>query len=131
VGNINGHAWSDSVGWIATVDTWGAGGCPSNPCKTTINNSGKISGWLKVMNATNGWDGWIHIGDTGNNLSYGLDFNYGQITGWAWGSDVVGWVFFAANLSCSAFNGNVCTHGYWVFRDTETMISNQDGGTDN
>jgi hypothetical protein len=130
VGNIEGHAWSEHVGWVATVTALGGSGCPSNPCKTTIQNNGKIHGWLKVLNATNGWDGWIHIGSTSSNGTYGLQFNYGQITGWAWGSNVTGWIFFSAHLSCSSFEGDLCEDGGWVFRDTETLIVDQEGGDD-
>jgi hypothetical protein len=121
-GDITGYAWSETVGWIS-ANSSDLTGCPSNPCSFRVLNSGKVIGWIKVKSAGGGWDGFIHIGDNPQG-SYGVDFTYGALTGWAWGDTVMGWIFFSADLPCSSFNGNVCNgRETWMFRDTETVIA--------
>lgn len=125
-GTITGYAWSDSVGWISAQSA-DLTGCPQNPCSFRVQNSGKVDGWIKVLNPGSGSDGWINM--TGDSPSpgggtWGIEFTYGTLTGWAWGHTVVGWVFLSANLPCSSFRGNVCNgRDTWMFRDTETVIA--------
>jgi hypothetical protein len=48
-----------------------------------------MTGWAKAIAADgNGWDGWISFAGTG----YGPTLSGSNITGYAWGSDVVGWI---------------------------------------
>ena len=89
-GVISGYAWSDSIGWIS-ANSSDLTGCPSGPCTVTL-TGGVLSGWLKALSAdNNGWDGWISLSGSG----YGPTVTNGLFSGYAWGSDVVGWVSFA------------------------------------
>ena len=86
-GIISGYAWSENIGWISFDQT---GGCPSgSSCQAKIDPSTyEVSGWARALAYGDGWDGWIRLD--------GVKLN--EITkefeGWAWGSDVVGWISF-------------------------------------
>ncbi len=99
-GNISGYAWSSNVGWVSFNQT-DLGGCPAggSGCTATMNLSG-LSGWARVCTGTtnkdcqsagrtDGFDGWISLD--------GVTFDGGTKTfgGYAWGSNVVGWVDFS------------------------------------
>lgn len=88
-GTISGYAWSDNIGWVSAQAT-DVSGCPTSPCTPTMNiSTGAVAGWLKALSANgNGWDGWISLSGT----NYGPTLSNGNFTGYAWGSDVVGWV---------------------------------------
>src|SRR3989338_2718317 len=92
-GKLSGYAWSDNIGWI-TANESELSGCPSNPCRAKWNGN-QLAGWLKALaggtSSSGGWDGWISL--SGSN--YGVVDNNGVISGYAWGSDVVGWVDFS------------------------------------
>ena len=99
-GNLSGYAWSETVGWIS-FDRSQTGAPPSDdPCPdgsciakiTPLDQLGKsdvaIKGWARVLSAdSNGWDGWIKFTDAYIDSS-------GNWHGWAWGSNVVGWISF-------------------------------------
>ena len=73
-GGMTGYAWSDNIGWIQFNGIVNLG-------------TGAVSGWASALSADNlGWDGQI-------NLS-GLTLSGTSFSGFAWGSDVVGWVDF-------------------------------------
>ncbi len=84
-GGFSGYAWSDRVGWIkflgdrARVCSATAGGDCSNEI------SENVSGWDGLIKLTGAQYGVRTVGtpDTGCSLS-----------GYGWGSDVVGWVHF-------------------------------------
>ncbi|MDO8514561.1 MAG: hypothetical protein Q7S50_03395 [bacterium] len=92
-GNLSGYAWSDNVGWIS-ANTSDVSGCPTSPCAPKIAN-GALTGWLKVLSGgsaqSGGWDGWISL----NGSNYGVTFESGTFSGYAWGDVNVGWVSFA------------------------------------
>ena len=98
---MNGYAWSSNIGWIDF----------SNATFNSV--SGVISGTAQVLagedKTTDGWDGIIQLSDT-TPFAYNVDVqNNSEAEGWAWGSDVVGWVSF----NCS--NLNTCgTVDYFV-----------------
>lgn len=101
-GKLSGYAWSDNIGWISANDA-DLAGCPSNPCTAKFNNS-QLNGWMKALaggsSGSGGWDGWISLSGSG----YGVTkSSVGVVSGFAWGSTVVGWVDFsyAAPLSPS------------------------------
>ncbi|HHD92307.1 MAG TPA: hypothetical protein ENL06_01615 [Candidatus Portnoybacteria bacterium] len=86
-GSISGFAWSENIGWIdfdasdathpsATVDTSKLG---------TANAS--VTGWARAVAHGGGWDGWIKF--TNVYIDSSNDWH-----GWAWGSDVIGWISF-------------------------------------
>lgn len=116
-GAMSGFAWSENIGWISFNST-DVIGCPTNPCAPTLNTStGVVDGWARACagtingnctggSRTDGWDGWIHLrrdsdADGIINTDIGVAASdYGVFVvgcnwdGWAWGSDVVGWIHF-------------------------------------
>jgi hypothetical protein len=118
-GTITGYAWSDSIGWIS-ANASDLSGCPSAPCTATISNTGAFSGWLKALTADNkGWDGWISL--SGTAPSYGPIASSCAISGYAWGSDVVGWVDFSkGRIGTSTSDVYTCTNGNATIVDTHT-----------
>lgn len=93
-GTISGYGWSEHVGWVSAQSS-DLAGCPSAPCTATINSSGALQGWMRVLaggtSQSGGWDGFIRL--SGSN--YGpVRQSSGSFLGYAWGSDVVGWVDF-------------------------------------
>ncbi len=106
---LTGYAWSSNIGWIS-FNKNDLTGCPSNPCKATLNlSTGKFSGWARALAAstsnlyeTGGWTGWISLSSS---TQYGLDLKknwqtFSSLTSssWAWGggdtssSSVIGWI---------------------------------------
>lgn len=121
-GKLSGFAWSENIGWISFNEA-GAGGTgapPSNdPCSDTSciakatpsGNFGKANvnlyGWARALSNGGGWDGWIRFDHGQSNPVY-IDSG-GNFHGWAWGSDVVGWISFSGSgykviLNLSGFN---------------------------
>lgn len=101
-GNISGYAWSEHVGWISFNNS---AGCPTNNgtnCQPRIENVGgnkHFKGWARAMAYTDsqagGWDGWISFSSTNHSggLSYGWTLNTaGNVSGYAWGGDILGWI---------------------------------------
>jgi len=109
-GNISGYAWSDNIGWIS-ANSSDLSGCPTAPCTATL-VSGTLSGWFKALSADgNGWDGWISL--SGSSPNYGPQVigsgNY-YFSGFAWGSDVLGWIDFSkAYTPCTPSTVYSCT----------------------
>ena len=93
-GNLSGYAWSPNIGWISFNQS-DLSGCPSGTCTATLTGS-SLTGWAKALSFSDaeagGWDGWISL----NGGSYGVtfDINNNTFSGYAWGSDVVGWLNF-------------------------------------
>ncbi len=74
-GGMTGYAWSDNVGWIEFNGLVNLG-------------TGVVSGWAYALSADNlGWDGQIHLS--------GITLSGTSFSGFAWGSDVVGWTDFS------------------------------------
>ena len=111
-GVLSGYAWSDNIGWVS-ANSADLSGCPSAPCTATI-SGGTFSGWLKAIGAdNNGWDGWISLNGT-SPYAYGVtEAGTGGMSGYAWGSDVVGWLSFANATTtygtCTASTVYTCT----------------------
>ena len=107
-GLLYGYAWSDNIGWIS-FNPADLTGCPSGTCSATIANN-KLTGWARALAVSSAddtncpakdpdndgcWDGWISF--SGTNPNYGVTIgsasnNKKPFSGYAWGSDVVGWV---------------------------------------
>ena len=100
-GTISGYGWSPNIGWVS-FNASQLSSCPSGTCAPTLNwTTGTVSGWARACagtstgncssstSRTDGWDGWIQLS--------GLTVNTttGDFSGYAWGSDVVGWVDFS------------------------------------
>lgn len=91
---LSGYAWSDNIGWI-TANESELSGCPSSPCRAKFNGSA-LNGWLRALSYGGGWDGWISLSGSG----YGVtQSESGALSGYAWGSDVVGWLDFSAAVA--------------------------------
>lgn len=103
-GKLAGFAWSSNIGWIDVNPQNGFPQPPNHGLQFDL-VSGKFTGWAKALSASgNGWDGWIKITDG----QIGTGVNTGRIVssinpndgGWAWGSNVVGWLkFYDASFS--------------------------------
>jgi len=112
-GLLSGYAWSEHIGWI-TFNNFQLSGCPSGTCEARLTRAtGVVSGWARACAGTSpgdcssstarsdGWDGWIHLrndsdGDgivnTDTNADYGVFVTGCNWNGYAWGSEVVGWI---------------------------------------
>ena len=112
-GKLSGYAWSDNIGWI-TANESELSGCPQNPCRAKLNGNA-FSGWLRALSNGGGWDGWISL--SGNSPSYGVTQNQSTaaLSGYAWGSTVVGWLDF------SQASGPSCTPVY-TCSGTQTIL---------
>ncbi len=120
--NLSGYAWSSNIGWIS-FDNAATTGCPVGPCQARVEwgaaggPSVQVKGWARACSVfasdcsgslktggvsgsiLGGWDGFISLGDsnTSDGVSYGVRLNTstGKTGGYAWGSEVVGWVDFS------------------------------------
>ena len=103
-GKLSGYAWSENIGWISLNET-DTGSPPSDdPCADTsciakFTPSGQfgkgdvnIIGWARALAHNVDWDGWIRF-DHGQTDEVYIDSN-GDFHGWAWGSDIIGWISF-------------------------------------
>lgn len=126
-GEFSGYAWSEHIGWISfnRADT---GAPPESPydgggsfiAKVDFDTK-EVSGWMRAISVCPpsscdtddneaGWDGWIKLRDSNYGVSW--DMNAGSLGGWAWGSDVVGWVDFSdvwVSLGGSPIAGITCS----------------------
>ena len=86
-GNLSGYAWSDNIGWISFNST-DVSGCPSSPCSPKLTATG-LSGFARALAGatieSEGWDGYIDLSSVNRPSDITL-------SGYAWGSDVVGWL---------------------------------------
>lgn len=114
-GTLYGFAWAGPYGWLS----FGSGdtrGCPITPCTATVAADGKVSGWARFTQAFGkhpddpsrevrggAWDGWVSLGkQTNETVDYGLTYTtttengveVGKLSGFAWGGDVGGWIWF-------------------------------------
>ena len=99
-GALSGYAWSDNIGWISFNLT---SGCPpSGPCQPKFIGD-NLTGWAKALSAdNNGWDGWISLSTkTDERIAYGPNLSGNTLSGYAWGSDVVGWIDFSQVIKYS------------------------------
>jgi hypothetical protein len=102
-GTISGYAWSDNIGWIS-ANASDLTGCPEAPCTAKI-TSNLMSGWMRALSGdtsqSGDWDGWISL--SGSSPDYGVSESIsGAFSGFAWGSDVVGWVDFSYATTSAA-----------------------------
>lgn len=102
-GLFSGFAWSENIGWIDFAPT---GPYPTAPnysacldfqgngqdCDDLPGNN-KVGGWARALANDASWDGWIKL----NGSNYGVDYNKqtGELSGYAWGNEVIGWINFS------------------------------------
>jgi hypothetical protein len=138
-GNLGGYAWSPNLGWISfnssdlSVAPVCSGTAQANVNKTT----GTVTGWARVISeegrgTNDGWDGCIELSGTNHptvgqtgftmtsagtstaGLAYGIDSTkstYGKITGYAWGSTVLGWLSFSPQTTTGSYPPPPCVTG--------------------
>lgn len=127
-GDITGYAWSPNIGWIkfggfANSSFPNISGDGTSPINANLSGT-KITGWARACNGlndvitnpqinqtvsngtactgvprTDGWDGWISLHNSNDDYGVNVSSSTGAITGFAWGSDVVGWIQFDATTS--------------------------------
>lgn len=126
-GNLSGLAWSENIGYISfnRAETANPPGAPFNggsgPIANYNSSTGAITGWARALSgcevtpgvpatfcsgtgagaSAGGWDGWIKLSKDPADVSpaYGLNVSAGAFGGFAWGSDVVGWIDFAPAIA--------------------------------
>lgn len=104
-GKFSGYAWSSNIGWIDFEPPAPYPETPTMPATVRAVSSDvcasglEAQGWVRADAGSDasGWDGWIKLaGETSGGAHYGVclmeDGN--SFEGFAWGSDVVGWVQF-------------------------------------
>jgi hypothetical protein len=100
-GAISGFAWSPNIGWVSFNPSDTVSRCPTTAPAHIDLTTGVVTGWARAIagNPSTGWDGCISL--SGSN--YGLTMNptTGGLTGFAWGSTVVGWVSFNGLVTLS------------------------------
>lgn len=109
-GGLYGYAWSENIGWIRLNPK---GPYPDSPDFSARLMGGKIRGWARACaGAANpdcsgevnpdagGWDGWINFSGDGYSVEQIGDIVSGcSLSGYAWGSDVLGWIRFGGSFS--------------------------------
>ncbi len=109
-GNLSGWAWSDNIGWVKFNSS---GPYPEAPAYSAKISDGELKGWARACSATalgdcasasrgDGWDGWIKL--SGANYGLTIDPVTLKLNGFAWGSDVVGWLSFKGETYDSSLN---------------------------
>ncbi len=104
-GLLSGYAWAETIGWITFNPGEFGSGCPDTDgiCEqANVSTTGSfprtINGWAKVLSLQNTSDGWIHLSNNSISHPYSTTIDqFGNINGWAWGSDVIGWISFSCN----------------------------------
>lgn len=116
---IVGYAWSENIGWIS-ANASELAGCPSGACDVSVSSLGRVSGWMKALNAAGGWDGWIALNGTNHQTMLESD---NTLSNWAWGSDVTGWILWSAQLSCAQTAGDFCSGALWQHRHPNCTVT--------
>lgn len=107
-GNFSGYAWSERIGWIKLNPAGPYPELPFHRARLDL-TSGKVTGWMRACagaenaNCTgdanpnaDGWDGWIRMDGFENSVTQVGNSDSGcHLTGYAWGSSVVGWLKFS------------------------------------
>lgn len=104
-GDLSGYAWSSNIGWISFNNV----GSPSGSASTAKVDlvTGKMTGWARACSVfasgcsgalendsyRGGWDGYIALSGSTSGTAWGFTLNTNKtITGYIWGSDVIGWI---------------------------------------
>lgn len=148
LGSIEGYAWSDTIGWIKFG---GLSNFPSNAYGDAqirlTSGDYYMYGWARACAGTengdcstmtdhaDGWDGWISLKSSNvvaAPVTYDVRIFGSNFGGYAWGSDVIGWVDFGgvsftspctAQTSCNvAYDGTITTN-QWCEADPEVLCT--------
>lgn len=105
-GLFSGYAWSDNSGWISFEQS-DLIGCPSGTCEARVTGGfigtfpKTVTGWGRALSLeTEAGGGWISLsGTAGDGSPYGVSLAAdGKFSGYAWESDLIGWISFANTL---------------------------------
>lgn len=107
-GNFSGYAWigngDDGAGSTGWIDFAPASGYPGAPFHGVKKEGNTLTGWAKVLSMGN--DGWIKMSkdasDGGVDYGVAIDPSTGRFSGYAWGSEVIGWVDFAPTTAAES-----------------------------
>ena len=110
---LQGYAWSPNIGWIRFSENIGGSSTgdnyyPASPLHgVRLTENGNFTGWARVCsvaseprcrgpvnNLAQGWDGWIKFKGPGYQTYINTDSC--ALRGWAWGSEILGWIEFPA-----------------------------------
>lgn len=101
-GNVSGYGWSENIGWVkfGELSNIPSGGADAKITGSSFTGwaracAGTVTGDCNGSSRTDGWDGWISL--SGTSPDYGVTLNpvTGVFDGYAWGSEVVGWLDFS------------------------------------
>ena len=101
-GDLSGYGWSSNIGWLSFNAT-DVGGCPGGVGARITGT--QLTGWARFVAGTGSpstcpatdptnagcWDGCVEL------TSVSVNPATGAITGYGWGSTVVGWLQFLAS----------------------------------
>jgi hypothetical protein len=122
-GNVlEGSGWSPNIGWVRfnNLSNYPTNGAKPAPAKIDP-STGKFSGWIRACAGTiggekdnygadcssmssrvDGWDGWIELSDDKHSADrVKIDIDTGEVSGFAWGGNIMGWIKMDSKL-----NGN-------------------------
>ncbi len=104
-GVFSGYAWSSNIGWLSFEpgDVTSQCGTPVATLATSGSSANTVSGWARFLtgSTTSGWDGCVKFSGTGYGVTYSASATP-NLTGYSWGSDVVGWMMWRGTLSLGA-----------------------------
>lgn len=92
-GKISGLAWSDNAGWLDFSYY--------NNAKLNM-TTGELSGdiqFLAALGEDDNWKGKVSLSSSSPQYGPILDFDTYEYDGFAWGSDVIGWIDFKTSYS--------------------------------
>ena len=113
-GNFSGYAWSDIAGWISfePSDITASPSCGMPATLSTTTN--KVSGWARVLSGKNNGlgGGCIRLTESGSPAYPGVTYNTGsgELEGYAWEPDQLGWISFNCTDSGSCGTSNYAVH---------------------
>lgn len=147
LGSIEGYAWSDAIGWIKFG---GLSNFPSSAYDNAeirlISGGYYMYGWARACSGTlngdcttmtdhpDGWDGWISLksGNVAAPVNYNVRIFGSNFGGYAWGSNIVGWVDFggvsftspcSTQTSCNVeYDGTIATN-QWCDVESEVLCT--------
>ncbi len=143
---FSGYAYSENIDYIS-FNKSDLTDCPSGICEAKLEADNTVTGWARACagtvnndcnsaTRTDGWDGWIKLEGTAKDTSpYGVSLNSStnEFEGWAYGSDVVGWISFncencEGNSACDKQDACNGTHKdykvYFININTPPSVSN-------
>lgn len=147
-GFMDGYAWSSNIGWISfrPADVTGCGSTGSTAAGARahidfIGGTGKASGWAKAIVAADSpfWNGCISLSDSKYHISPDITGNQGvtydksakRIKGFAWGSNVIGWLRFLDVLCTTCQDPVIVTENQYNFfvQANSATLANTPGST--